>query len=194
MDCYGAFQLCAIGVLAAPVTVRLSRTYFEDPGRNTIFVWSTIVLAGLLSLTIEFYRLSSVGCSHDDMGVPISADPSRFPYENAMCNLTCTTEDGPFSPIRGGSADNIYVIPSPTKLTFNAATLLAAACCIPAILLLVSMWIKILEINWRKQSGPQDTLGEVKNNRFIKYFRQYAPALLFGPATVAILIVGEINL
>ena len=46
MDVYGAFQLCAIGVLAAPVTVRLSRTYFEDPGRNTIFVWSTIVLAG----------------------------------------------------------------------------------------------------------------------------------------------------
>jgi hypothetical protein len=28
MDIYGAFQLCAIGILTAPATVRLSRTYF----------------------------------------------------------------------------------------------------------------------------------------------------------------------
>lgn len=46
MDVYGAFQLCAIGVLAAPVTVRLSRRYFDDPGRNTIFVWTILLLAG----------------------------------------------------------------------------------------------------------------------------------------------------
>lgn len=56
------------------------------------------------------------------------------------------------------------------------------------------MWIKILEINWRRQSGAQESLGEVKDNRFIKHFRQYAPVLIFGPATFAILIVGEINL
>jgi len=46
MDVYGAFQLCAIGILAAPVTVRLSTTYFYDPGRNTIFIWTGLVLAG----------------------------------------------------------------------------------------------------------------------------------------------------
>ena len=46
MDIYGAFQLCAIGILAGPVTVRLSRTYFNDPGRNTIFVWTILILAG----------------------------------------------------------------------------------------------------------------------------------------------------
>lgn len=46
MDVYGAFQLCSIGILAAPVTVRLSRTYFYDPGRNTIFLWTGLILAG----------------------------------------------------------------------------------------------------------------------------------------------------
>ena len=46
MDIYGAFQLCTIGILAAPVTVRRSRTYFYDPGRNAIFLWTGVILAG----------------------------------------------------------------------------------------------------------------------------------------------------
>ena len=46
MDVYGAFQLCSIGILAAPVTVRLSSTYFNNPGRNTIFLWTCLLLAG----------------------------------------------------------------------------------------------------------------------------------------------------
>jgi hypothetical protein len=46
MDIYGAFQLCSIGILAAPVTVRLSQTYFYDPGRNNIFLWIGLILAG----------------------------------------------------------------------------------------------------------------------------------------------------
>jgi hypothetical protein len=48
MDMYGAFQLCAIGILAAPVTVRLSQTYFDRPGRNAIFLWTGIIVAGEL--------------------------------------------------------------------------------------------------------------------------------------------------
>lgn len=51
MDVYGAFQLCAIGVLAAPVAVRQSSTYFNDPGRNTIFVWVLVLLSGTGSQT-----------------------------------------------------------------------------------------------------------------------------------------------
>lgn len=46
MDVYGAFQLCSIAILAGPVTVRLSRTYFDAPGRNTIFLWAGLLLAG----------------------------------------------------------------------------------------------------------------------------------------------------
>jgi hypothetical protein len=46
MDIFGAFQLCAIGILAAPVTVKLSSTYFFDPRRNLIFAWTILILAG----------------------------------------------------------------------------------------------------------------------------------------------------
>ena len=54
MDVYGAFQLCSIGILAAPVTVRLSSTYWNNSGRNIIFVWTSLILAG------EY--LASVAC------------------------------------------------------------------------------------------------------------------------------------
>ena len=60
MDVYGAFQLCSIGILAGPVTVRLSKTYFNDPGRNAIFLWTGLVLAGeqylflLVELSLNF--------------------------------------------------------------------------------------------------------------------------------------------
>jgi hypothetical protein len=46
MDVYGAFQLCSIGILAVPLTVRMSGTYFSDPRRHIIFLWTGLVLAG----------------------------------------------------------------------------------------------------------------------------------------------------
>lgn len=128
-----------------------------------------------------------------------------------MCGLVCTPEDGPFSPLRGGSANNIYVIPAPSRLTFNTATLLAAACCIPAILLLVSMWIKIMQENGRRlrrrarRSG--NTLGEEaggingataeevnKANEAIQGILRRIATVLYGAAILVILIIGEWNL
>jgi hypothetical protein len=53
MDIYGAFQFCSIAILAAPLTVRRSRTYFYDPGRNIIFVWTILVLTGLVSASLS---------------------------------------------------------------------------------------------------------------------------------------------
>jgi hypothetical protein len=141
-DVYGAFQVCAIGILAAPVTVNQSKTYFNDPGRNTIFAWSTLILAGLISLTVQFYRSTPVICTHDNSGQPISPNPGKFPYNHAKCGLVCNLQY-PKSPIRGGSANNIYIIPAPTVLSFNTAMLLSAACCIPTVLILVNMWLKV---------------------------------------------------
>ena len=46
MDIYGAFQLCSIGILVAPVTVMMSRTFFNDPGRNIMFLWTLLLLIG----------------------------------------------------------------------------------------------------------------------------------------------------
>lgn len=58
MDIYGAFQVCSIGILAAPLTVRLSRTYFYDPGRNIIFLWTILILMGLVSMPCYHIRRS----------------------------------------------------------------------------------------------------------------------------------------
>ncbi|RGP78909.1 hypothetical protein FLONG3_2814 [Fusarium longipes] len=207
MDIYGAFQLCAIGILAAPVTVMMSKTYFNDPGRNTIFLWTFLLLIGLLSMTIEFYRIETHDCTSDASGNPVSNVASNFTYiEGNNCGLICSTQDGPRSPMRGGSANNIYVIPAPHTLTFGAATLLAAGCCVHAVLCLVSMWDRVLEINWRRRFGRQqeeDAVSEEdggankgvmkKVNDTIGFFLRILAVPVFGGAGLAILIVGEIN-
>jgi len=107
------------------------------------------------------------------------------------------------------SANNIYVIPVPDKLTFGTATVLSAACCIPAILSLISMWFKILETNWKAHSRagdhgqPTDAPIEGTNGATISgmkdinsVIRRYLRALqvpVFVAAILAILIIGERN-
>ncbi|KAM0355027.1 hypothetical protein ACHAPU_000877 [Fusarium lateritium] len=209
MDIFGAFQLCAIGILAAPVTVMLSKTYFNDPGRNTIFLWTFLLLIGLLGMTIEFYRIETHPCTINASGHPVSPNAAEFQYiEGNNCNLICSVQDGPSSPMRGGSANNIYVIPAPHTLTFGTATLLAAACCIHAVLCLVSMWNRVLEINWRRRFGRKDNedaasettedgganKGVMKKvNDTIGFFLRILAIPVFGGAGLGILIVGEIN-
>jgi len=62
MDIYGAFQICSIGVLVALVTVRQSPRYFNDLGRNTIFVWASLVLAGKQCLHHIVCCTLTLGC------------------------------------------------------------------------------------------------------------------------------------
>ncbi|CAG7940503.1 unnamed protein product [Penicillium salamii] len=211
MDIYGAFQLCAIGILTAPATVRLSQTYFNNPGRNIIFIWTVLLLAGLLSLIVEFMRLegiavprSSVAC----MAWAGAGGKGSFPYGDS-CDLKCSPDDGPTSSLREGSTDNIYVVPTPDKLSFNTTTLLAAACCIPAILSLVSMWIKIMDHNWeklsdgsRKHQEPDGTIkgtngatvSEMKKiGETIKDLMSLIEVPVMAAAVLAILIKGEMN-
>ena len=202
MDIYGAFQICAIGVLAGPVTVKLSATYFNTPGRNLIFVWTTMVLAGLLSLTVEFFRANPTPCTKGDF--------QYDPEGGSFCDLRCDTATGPFSPIRKGAQNNIYVIPSPTRFSFSAAILVCAACCIPAVLSLVSMWNKILKLNWKKRFGG-DADSEIEDRQIsgtnaatprrmtavnlnIKFYLSMVEIPIFGCAIVAILVIGEYNL
>lgn len=210
MDIYGAFQLCSIGVLVVPVTVRLSETYRNTPGRNTIFLWAGLLLAGLLSLTIEFYRAQTFPCNRDGQGNPVPNDPSKFPYgESTTCGLVCSESEGPFSPMRKGSSSDIYVIPAPSRLTFGAATLLAAACCVHTIVWMASMAELVFEDNWKSPLGiraddsqadeqipgtngaTKRTMGNV--NAMIRLFLSVVAVPVFGGAGLAILIVGEIN-
>jgi hypothetical protein len=194
MDIYGAFQLCALGILAAPLTARISRTYFNNPGRNLIFLWFGLILGGLLSLTVEFLRTKTHECSHTDDGMPLSRI-SDWHYGDT-CGLVCSEDEGPFSPMRQDAANNIYVIPAPTVFSLGTATLLSAACCIPPILSMASMWNKILEINWRARFGHDtaedpDSLIEGTNatpttvkgiNSRIRRFLEVVEAPVFGAA------------
>ncbi|KAF2689426.1 hypothetical protein K458DRAFT_427591 [Lentithecium fluviatile CBS 122367] len=206
MDIYGAFQLCSIGILAAPLTVRLSRTYFFDPGRNIIFLWTGFILAGLLALAVEFYRVTPTDC---DIHGYSTRNPKQFPYDSVTCNITCALEKGPNSPIRSGPGVNIGIIPVPNIFTFNAGMLLAAACCLPAILSLVFTLDKILDINWKTRFGDQDedprldeliegtngaTVGKMKDvNSMVRFLLSVIEIPLFVGAVLAILIIGEIN-
>ncbi|GAB0138133.1 hypothetical protein EsDP_00006377 [Epichloe bromicola] len=188
--------------------ILLSRTYFYDPGRNAIFLWAGLILAGLLSLTVEFYRVQPVLCTMDGQGAPLSSDPKNFPYDaQPACNMICTADTGPQSPMRGGAANNKYVIPAPDKLTLGTGTLLCAACCVHSVLWLASMMDKILEINWKSRFGINDdkchepiegangTTDERMYvvNETVRFFISVAIVPIFASAGLAVLIVGEVN-
>lgn len=120
--------------------------------------------------------------------------------------------EGPFSKLRQGATSEIYVVPKPVTLPFGMAMFLAAAECVPAILSLVSMWNKILEINWktrRGRGGPgkeqsEDqgvipgtngaTLKGMKDvNQAIRSLLSAVEVPVFGGAWLAVLVIGEIN-
>ncbi|KAK4234419.1 hypothetical protein C8A03DRAFT_18677 [Achaetomium macrosporum] len=203
MDIYGAFQFCTIGILTAPATVRLSKTYFNNPGRNVLFLWTMLVIAGLLALAVEFFRTHSSPCTDNGFGQPLYRG-SLFPYGETTCGLTCSIEHGPYSPMRDGSADNVYVVPTPSVLTFGAATLVAAACCIPGVLSMISLWDKILRTNFVKEYGDPDAdelidgtnltvRGEKTINDVIRRLLSRVEIPVFGGAVLALIIVGEMN-
>lgn len=203
LDIFGAFQVCAIGILAAPLTVRLSRTYFYTPGRNIIFLWTILILMGLLALCVEFYRVTPTDCN-----INVNATSPRgsaaFLQLQPSCNLTCSESAGPKSLLRGGSAADIYVVPVPQILTFNAGMLLAAGFCIPAILSLVFTWDKVLQANWRRRrhveeldariEGANMTVGELRNiNHLVRSFLTVIEIPLFGAVILALIGIGEAN-
>jgi hypothetical protein len=106
--------------------------------------------------------------------------------------------------MRGGAAANVYVIPVPRILTFNAAMLLATGFCIPAILSLVFTWDKILEINWKRRrhveqlddriEGANITVREMRGiNDVVRVFLSVIEIPLFGGIILTIIGVGEAN-
>ncbi|RWA10468.1 hypothetical protein EKO27_g4632 [Xylaria grammica] len=209
MDIYGAFQICSIGILAAPITVYNSKTYFNDPGRNIIFIWTGLLLAGMLSLTVEFIRTDTHPCPFDNNGEAINPfDLSAFPYMNADCGLNCVFgEGGPYSPIRQDPTNEPAVIPVPQRLTFGAVILLAAGSSIPPVLTLIFTWEKILEINWKRRFAQEDiennepiegTNGATPKmitiiNSTIRNFLTSIQIPLFGGIVIVLIVFGEIN-
>ncbi|KAK4147367.1 uncharacterized protein C8A04DRAFT_34090 [Dichotomopilus funicola] len=206
MDVYGALQICCIGILTAPACVRLSNTYFKAPGRNVLFAWTVLVIAGLLALAVEFFRAQSSPCLDDGQGYPL-LNKMPFPYGETTCGLVCESgvKGSPASPMRTGSADNIYVVPTPSILTFGAATLVAAASCVPGVLSMVSIRHKITKEEWTKKFGGVDadepiegTNGATRRgmkdvNDVIRGLLSVVEIPVFGGAVIALIIVGELN-
>ncbi|KAI0429039.1 hypothetical protein F5Y09DRAFT_270362 [Xylaria sp. FL1042] len=203
MDIYGAFQICSIGILAAPITVYNSKTYFNDPGRNIIFLWTGLLLAGMLSLTVEFFRTEPHPCSFDGMGMPIDLS-----ILTGACNPSCIYgEGGPYSPIRRDPTNEPAVIPVPQRLSFSAVTLLAAGSSIPPVLTLIFTWEKILEINWKQRWAQEEirsndpiegTNGATPKmitfiNDTIRNFLSSIQIPVFGGIVVVLLVLGELN-
>lgn len=140
------------------------------------------------------------------MGNPVPVSASEFPYGNAACDLTCSPSVAPYSPIRRGSTNNIYVIPEPTRLKFGLAILLSAACCVPAVIMLLKMYNKILEMNWKRRfdsgnrrldepiEGTNNASAHMgKINALVKrYFAAMNLPLCMG-LELYILVLGERN-
>ncbi|KAL2116062.1 hypothetical protein VTJ04DRAFT_10317 [Mycothermus thermophilus] len=202
LDIYGALQFCAIGIIAAPTTVRFSRTYFENKGLGILFVWTLLILAGLIALAVEFFRADARGCTDENTGRQLFHDDD-FPYGKTTCGLICSVEEGPFSPLRRGSAENIYVVPNPNLFPFGAATLVATACCIPGTLYLVWTWTKIKAMNSMSTMMPPSEKvisGINTDSKRMKLLRSIigrtvgnVEVPVFGGAVSAIIIFGELN-
>jgi hypothetical protein len=201
MDIYGALQFSSVAILAAPVTVRISNTYFLDPGRNIIFLWTGLLLAGLMSMAVEFFRIEPTECTINYLN-------GRFPYSSGdKCGLACSL-DGPDSPIRRGTTNDIQVVPVPVHIPIRYAILISAGCCVPAVLMLVSTWLKIREKNWREQDKTEreKSLNEVIEgtngatmrrmngiNENIRELLRVVELAVFTAAVIGLLVIGEQN-
>ncbi|KAJ5515058.1 hypothetical protein N7463_004610 [Penicillium fimorum] len=182
LDIYGMFQLCAIGVLTGPVIFRLSEDFWSTPGRGVIFLWTVTLLAGLLSLVIEFMRVTATICPSDDPASISWATGGMFTY-GSNCSTACTPEHGPISSLRLGPADNIYVVPVPTELSTGTTTLIAAGCCLTLLLLLVATF-KILDTRLGF-SGKFKLVLEIWGDLLI--------LPIFTALMLAVLVKGEMN-
>lgn len=161
-------------------------------------------------MTVEFYRSKSSECMDDGSGNTIPSSAAQFPYgTNITCGLVCSVETGPYSPMRRGSADNIYIVPAPDKLTFSTATIFAAACCVPAILSLISLGSRIVRFQLTGFSGhkrkEESVDGVIKGtngatvakmnaiNDLLKTFLNAAEIPVFAAAVFGIIALGEKN-
>jgi hypothetical protein len=159
----------------------------------------------LLCLIVQFYRSNPVACVQNDNSNTISTNIRQFPYGDTTCGLKCNTSYVG-SPLRQGSANSVYVIPAPTVLNFGTATLLSSAGGILSFLALIPLLNKIFEINWQSRFGDPDNLrlpiegtnGATEEtmthvNKYIRKILSVIEIPLWFAASLAILILGEIN-
>ncbi|KAJ8113590.1 hypothetical protein OPT61_g4312 [Boeremia exigua] len=198
LDILGAFQICSIGALASSVSLSPMRE-LVGMGRYFRLFLNGIMMAGLLSLAIEFFRASSVHCTHDDYGNLLSSNPQEFPYNRAACALTCSTDFGPYSVIRTGTASDINVVPAPRKLSFSAGILISVACCIYISMPFFDIGLRAIEHTGVRQSVTKSAsndrdemkISAIFTRAFLGVVEVFFLAIL---ASLAIVVIGELNL
>lgn len=116
-------------------------------------MWTALNLAGLLSLIVAFYRADPKSC-RDGSGNIVTW--STFESTPDICG-PCDSEH---TLIRKDPSNPAQWILAPhVGMTINTATLLSAACCIPSILSLLSVWTKVMHLNWLKRWRRNDRSG-----------------------------------
>ncbi|KAI1422361.1 hypothetical protein F5Y12DRAFT_763192 [Xylaria sp. FL1777] len=205
MDIYGAFQLCSIAILTAPVILSFSRRT-----GNFISVWTFLLLIGMLSLTVEFFRTQVHTCVPDGSDNPIdSYNLWGLPYRNTECDRHCGVSDGvPYSPIRQEEA-SIYVIPQSMTLGFRTVAILAAGTTLVPVIVLILAWEDVLlGPNWRQRNDrkPQQTtqtIGHTTGERLglmviidmkVENIVRNILGCIYVGFAIGILISGEINI
>ena len=159
-------MVIAVATLATPSTLRFSRTYFNTPGRNIVFLCALLKLAGpclplvmdstsyfhagLVSLSVAFFRAKTRTCIgenyqtiHDGSGDP------------GLCWLHCAAF--PDTPIRGGSNSWMQLGFAPrTGVTLNIGIILSIAFSLLAFSSILTMWNHVIVDNARKLGFIRD--------------------------------------
>jgi hypothetical protein len=156
---------------------------------------------GLVSLAVEFSRVSQVICDHDDGGNNFESSSSAFPYGHATCGLICSARAGPSSPIRIGVTGENYVVPSPERLTTLAGLVISVISCLFAILQetgtihrYIETWLKPPESNKANILIEGTTHRQSSLQAWTRILRATLELLLSLLCVLAMIIVGEINL
>jgi hypothetical protein len=158
LDIYGVLVIIAVATLAMPLTLRFSRTYFNTPGRNLVFLCALLNLAGaclslvvhyasifhsgLISLSVSFFRAKPHTC----------LDKENQPIHNtsdvSLCQFDCSFPD---TAIRAGSNSDRQLVFAPRiGVTLNTGIILSIAFCLLAFLSIVAMWNRVILDNARK--------------------------------------------
>ena len=174
-------------------------------------------LIGLLSLIVAFYRASPQSCL-DSQGHIVTASAFGNATAGGSLQTVCAPQCSLITAIRQDPSNPSQWVFAPSRgMTFNTATLLCAACCIPSILSLLSVWHKVMHFNWRRrwrrgntegvanEKKPQQELTqEERNARDLRVDERWmdnrirlvlglVERIVFMGCILAIVVLGEMN-
>jgi hypothetical protein len=167
---------------------------------------------------VAFYRASAQPCL-DSQGGFVTVSAFLNATAGGSLQTACAPQCSIITAIRQDPSNPSQWVLAPRRgMTFNTGTLLCAACCIPSILSLLSVWNKVMHFNWRRRWGrgntntaegianekkPQQELTQEErderdlrerwmDNR-IRLFLGLVERIVFMVCILAIVVLGEIN-